>query len=193
MSSPDSPATPESPGPPVLPPLPPPDSHFLIAVEGWLELGDPREAAAEWNRLSEEGRRHPAALERRWQILARQEAWDEAVGAAEELVALLPGLAAGWLHHAYALRRARRGGLNAAWNVLHAAAEKFPTEDVIAYNLACYATQLGRPDEGWEWFLRAQQISDDAVAIRQMGLRDQDLEPLWPRIRELPAAGEGGK
>lgn len=185
--SPADPPEPPIPSPsPGLAPIAPPDSHYLVAVEGWLELGNPREAAAEWERLSPEGRRHPAALERRWQILARLEAWDAAVETAIHLTAAVPHLAAGWLHHAYALRRATHGGLPAAWEVLHAAAERFPDEDVVAYNLACYATQLGRPDEGWEWFLRALQISENAGTVRHMGLHDPDLEKLWSRIRGLP-------
>jgi tetratricopeptide (TPR) repeat protein len=165
--------------------LDPLDAHFLVAIEGWLELGNPREAAREWERISPPGRRHPAALERRWQVLARLQAWDDAVEVAAALIEALPHRAAGWLHHAYALRRATRGGLPAAWEALHSAAERFPDEDVVAYNLACYATQLGRPDEGWEWYLRAVQISGATGQIRQMALLDPDLEPLWPRIRGL--------
>ena len=167
------------------PPLAASDSHCLLAVEGWLELGNPREAAAEWEKLTPAGRHHPAALERRWQILAHTQSWDEAVEVAGSLITALPDVAAGWLHRAYALRRSPQGGLGAAWDALYPAAQRFPKEEVVAYNLACYATQLGRADEGWEWFLRALQITADSKAIRRMGLEDVDLKPLWPRIRGL--------
>ncbi len=165
--------------------LEPPDTFVLSACQGWMELGNPGEAAAEWSRLSPAGRRHPLSLELHWHILAHLESWDEAAQAAETLVACAPESSTGWLHRAYALRRAREGGLEQAWAALHPAAELFPEQDTIAYNLACYATQLGRPDEGWEWFLRALQITGTARDLREMGLADQDLAPLWERIRAL--------
>lgn len=167
-------------------PLDAPDRHHLAAAEGWFELGNPEESALEWERLSPVGRRHPAALEVRWQLLARAGDWDGAAGVADQLVAGAPDVSVGWLHRAYALRRAREGGLERAWAALRPAAERFPEEDIIAYNLACYATQLGRPDEGWEWFLRAMQISGDPKRVRRMGLMDDDLAPLRDRIRGLP-------
>lgn len=162
-----------------------PDRHYLAAAEGWFELGNPKEAELEWKRLSASARRHPAALELRWQILACQGDWDRAVKVAEDLVSRAPELCSGWLHRAYALRRASKGGLELAWEALHPAAEQFPEEDIVAYNLACYATQMGRTDEGWEWFLRAMQISSRPSAVREMGLKDKDLLPLWTRIRGL--------
>ncbi len=53
---------------------------------------------------------------------------------------------AGWLHRAYALRRVANGGLPQAWDALLPAAEKFPGEPVIAYNLSCYACQMQQLD-----------------------------------------------
>lgn len=166
-------------------PLEAPDPHYLSAAEGWLGLGNPKEAAAEWDRLSPDGQRHPAALEIRWQIFARVADWDGALEVARALVVAAPDECVGWLHRAYALRRATTGGLEQAWDALHPAADKFPEEDVVAYNLACYATQLGRPDEGWEWYLRAVQISGDGKRVKAMALRDDDLKPLWERIQAL--------
>jgi tetratricopeptide (TPR) repeat protein len=164
------------------------DQHYLLAAEGWLELGNAYEAHAEWERLSPAAKEHVAALELRWQILARLGQWDTAVEVAEKLVASAPELCAGWLHRAFALRRATGGGLERAWSALRPAADHFPEEDLVAYNLACYATQMGRLDEGWEWFLRAVQITDDSRRLRRMGLKDADLKPLWPRIRGLRPA-----
>lgn len=171
--------------PATMEPLDRTDEIHLSAAEGWFELGNAFEASAEWDLLSPSGRRHPNALEVRWQILARLGDWATAVQVADELVTQAPDSCNGWLHRAYAIRRAPRGGLEKAWEALHPAAEKFPDKDLIAYNLACYATQLGRLDEGWEWFLRAQQIGKDARLMRQMALKDDDLKPLWVRIRGL--------
>lgn len=168
-----------------LPPLEPPDTFTISACQGWLELENTEEAAAEWEQLSPAGRRHPAGVELRWHILARRCQWDEAVEAGDELVATMPESSAGWLHRAYAIRRAKTGGLQQAFDALHPAAALFPEEDTIAYNLSCYLTQLGRPDDGWEWFLRSVQISKEPDRVKKMALADPDLEPLHKRVREL--------
>ena len=60
------------------------------------------------------------------------------------LIAAAPDRAVGWLHHAYALRRATGGGLLAAFNALSPVADKFPDEATIPYNLACYTCQMQR-------------------------------------------------
>lgn len=166
-------------------PIQPPDTMILAACEGWLELGNPAEAALEWEQLSRSAKDHPAALELRWHLLARSEQWADAVLVGDALVACAPESCAGWLHRAYAVRRAPDGGLAQAWEVLRPAADLFPTEETVAYNLSCYATQLARPDEGWEWFLRALQISSDPERLKRMGKRDEDLLPLRERIQAL--------
>lgn len=165
--------------------LDPADRHVLSAVQGWLLLGLPEEAAAEWSRLTPPGRVTPAGLHLRWQTLAALRDWEQALRAADELVMRHDDDPAGRLFQAYALRRVPGGGLEHAWRVLHAAAAKFPEVDVIAYNLACYAAQLGRADDAWEWYLRAIQLTGDHAALAAVALADDDLEPLWPRIREL--------
>ncbi len=165
--------------------LEPSDRHHLSAVEGWFELGNLHEAMVEWERLSPHARRHPVALELRWRLHAQRGEWDRALEVAEEMVTRAPELRHSWLHRSYAMRRAPGGGLEKAWAALRPAADRFPDEELIAYNLACYATQLGRLDEGWEWFLRAMQITGDGRRIRRMALVDEDLQPLWERIRGL--------
>jgi tetratricopeptide (TPR) repeat protein len=165
----------------------PADLHRLRAVEGWLMLGLPDAADEEWRGLSPDARTRPEALELRWELCAARADWPAGLAAADELAARHPDLPAGWLHQAYALRRVAGGGLERAWAVLHEAAEKFPDVDVIAYNLACYAAQLGREDDAWEWYLRALQLTGDHGRLHGLALRDADLAPVWPRIRELRA------
>lgn len=166
-------------------PIDPTDTRRLSAAEGWLELGNAFEARAEWDALSPVAQEQPAALDLRWQILARIGDWTEAAQVAERLVLRAPDLSAGWLHRSYAVRRAPHGGLQQAWNVLLPAAQKFPKDETVAYNLACYATQLGRPEDGWSWFLKALDITQDSSRLRAMALRDGDLRPLWDQIRDL--------
>ncbi|MDW8309781.1 MAG: hypothetical protein RMK20_10450, partial [Verrucomicrobiales bacterium] len=90
----------------------------------------------------------------------------------------------GWLHRAYALRRATGGGLERAWEALRPAADRFPREPIIPYNLACYACQMGRLDEARQWFVRALRVGDRAT-LKDMALHDDDLRPLWNEISGL--------
>jgi hypothetical protein len=89
------------------------------------------------------------------------------------------------VHRAYSLRRVPNGGLQLAWAALRPAFDKFPKEELIAYNLACYASQFGRLEEAWEWLHRAMEAAGDVGRIKKRGLADPDLEPLWPRLGEL--------
>ena len=82
------------------------------------------------------------------------------------------------------LRRAPAGGLRPAREALLPAAEMFPEEPVIPYNLACYACQLERLEEARVWLRQAMQIGEKK-AIQQMALADEDLKPLWPEVIEL--------
>jgi hypothetical protein len=107
--------------------------------------------------VSEGGRRHPVALELRWQILARLGDWERARDVGEALIALVPDSCEGWLHRAYALRRCVQGGLEQAWEALHPAADRFPEEEVVA--TTCLLRPSSDAPTRWEWFLRALQIS----------------------------------
>lgn len=162
--------------------LEPPDAFALSAALGWLELGSPTEALAELDQVTPANQSHPGVLEVRWAVLAELKSWAPALAAATELVRVAPENPSGWLHRAYALRRAPEGGLDQAWEVLLPAAEKFPKEPVIAFNLACYACQRQRLDEARAWLHRATDIGE-AKEIRQMALADPDLKPLWPEIQ----------
>src|SRR5262249_26290660 len=103
----------------------------------------------------------------------------------EMLISVAPDRSSGWVHRAYALRRVKQGGLPLAWAALRPAFEKFPREEVIPYNLACYAAQFGRVDEAWEWLQKTIQAAPDASRIKERALADPDLQPLWDRIRGL--------
>jgi len=99
-------------------------------------------------------------------------------------LATAPDGCAGWLHQAYALRRVSGGGLSRAWEALLPAAEKFPGQPVVAYNLACYACLMQQLDLARHW-LRQAIKTGGKDAIRKMALADDDLKPLWEEIRQL--------
>ncbi len=160
----------------------PPDIHHLRAALGWLGLGNCAEAGAELDQVSAENRRHPEFLEVRWQWCAKAERWDTGVAVAEEMLSVTPEESGGWLNRAYALRRTKGGGLPTAYAALRPAADKFPKQPLICYNLACYCCQMERLPEAREWFGKALKLGEARV-IRKMALADADLEPLWGEIK----------
>jgi Flp pilus assembly protein TadD len=165
-------------------PLQPPDTFFVNAAAGWLGLGRPDEAAAELDRVSPAAQAHPDVLEMRWATCAGQSHWDAAVKVAEQILAVAPERPTGWLHRAYALRRAPGGGLQRAWDALRPAADRFPNEPIIAYNLACYACQMGQLDEARAWLQRALETGD-RDRLKEMALHDEDLAPLRDELQQL--------
>jgi Flp pilus assembly protein TadD len=165
--------------------LEPPDTHHLKAAIGWLELGNHSEAGEEIARVSATNLNHPDVLEVRWAICAEGSSWDAAEEVAKALVAVAPERASGWVHRAYAARRAVNGSLAQAEKLLLEALHKFPKESVIPYNLACYAAQRGRLDDAWNWLHKAMEVEGDVKTIKQRALGDTDLKPLWERIRKL--------
>jgi hypothetical protein len=160
----------------------PPDSHHYNAACGWLELGNRVEAWSELALISPENQLHPAVQDLRWSLCAAEKKWDAAFRVAQEIIAAVPGDPSGWLHCAYALRRMEGGGIDQAWRFLLPVAEKFPTEPVIAFNLACYACQLNQLPDARTWLQRASEIGGEKE-IKMMALADDDLKPLWSEIR----------
>jgi tetratricopeptide (TPR) repeat protein len=164
--------------------LEPPDRFRLSAAEGWLELGNLAEAQTELEQISAPLQDHPDVLEVRWEWLAVQHRWQEALEAGRRLLELAPDRITAWLHHAYALRRAPEGGLRAAWEALAPALEKFPKIETVSYNLACYACQLKQLDAARTLFQRAIAVGKKEH-LKHIALNDRDLEPLWDEIRQL--------
>lgn len=165
-------------------PIEPPDLHYLNAAIGWLELGSPAEARAELDNISTVNQMHPDVLEVRCLVYAELKDWSAALASARALVERAPDRPSGWLHFAYALRRVPEGGLQKAWEVLRPAYDKFPNEPIIAFNLACYACQLGQLTEARRLLKRAFAVGD-TDKLKQMALTDPDLESLWPEIGSL--------
>ncbi|MGO8929042.1 MAG: tetratricopeptide repeat protein [Limisphaerales bacterium] len=164
--------------------LEPPDTHYLLAAIGWLELGNRAEARAELAQVSAAQQEHPDVLEVRWSIAAEQKCWEEGLQIAQTLLRRAPKRSSGWLHQAYALRRVPDGGVQKACAALLPAFDKFPKNETIPFNLSCYACQMGQLDAARDWLRRAIAIGGKEK-IRQMALKDCDLEPLWNEIRQL--------
>ena len=164
--------------------LQPPDSHFLRAALGWLELGNWREANEELERIAPALRAHPHVLLLRYEIYAKAGKWDGAAEIARALTDLQPQEAPFWIRCAYATRRMNGGSLEKSKEILSRAQRLFPTEPLIAYNLACYECQLGNLKLAREWLEKSFAIGG-AKELKLMALDDPDLEPLWAEVGKI--------
>jgi tetratricopeptide (TPR) repeat protein len=164
--------------------LEPSDIHCVLAASGWLDLKNPAEARNELDQVSAEAQKHPDVLEMRWMICENLGDWPGALVVSREIIQSIPEEASGWLHQSYALRRAAKDGLRHALKSLMAASHLFPEEPLVAYNLACYETQLGHLTEAWDWLLKANSLLGKKKLL-QLALSDPDLEPFRDRLRNL--------
>jgi tetratricopeptide (TPR) repeat protein len=158
--------------------LEPPDSIHLRSAQGWVEVGNPTEAAADLARVSPGLCEHPEVLEVRWQLAVQAKRWPEGLAVAECLCRLAPESPFGWIHRSYCLHELKR--TREAWDALLPIAERFPKEWLICYNLACYASRLGQLDEAQAWFQRALDRGDPR-AINRLASHDPDLIPMRER------------
>jgi len=163
-------------------PLPLQDQRHLDAAQGWLGLGDHLAAKEELDQISPDLRVHPSVLETRYQICAKTKSWDLAAEFARDVTKSLPNNPWGYFHLAFALHELKR--TQAAYDTLKPVVERFHGEWLMRFNLACYACQLGNLEESIMWLEQAMDLAGDHD-IRQMALEDNDLEPLWARIRVL--------
>ena len=158
----------------------PPDTHHLSAAIGWLELGNHLEANVELQRIDANLRAHPDVMEVRWQIYAKAKWWEACEDLAGAIIKLAPDRSSGWIYRAYSLRRVK--GLMAAWMSLLPAAEKFPNEWLISFNLSCYSCQLGNLENARKWLLQAFDKGDRAK-LKALALDEADLKALATEIK----------
>jgi len=162
--------------------LSPPDSHHLLAAQGWLELGNCVEAQAELDQIAAQFCKLPAVLGLRWHLCAATGKWADAVEIAGTHVQDCPDNPEGWIHRSYALHELKRTA--EARDQLLPAAKRFPREVLIRYNLACYECQLGNLKAAMLRLTQALAL-DRTNQIRRNALGDPDLKPLWPVIRKM--------
>lgn len=162
--------------------LEPPDSHFVQAAAGWLELGLPLEAASELARLPASARLHPDVLTLEWDLAARHGRWVEALDIALRLLEADHERPTGWINRSYALHELAR--TQEAHQALLDALPKFPAVGIIPYNLACYACQMGRLDEARTWLRQAME-RDGRQTVVDRAREDRDLAPLKPELDRI--------
>ena len=163
-------------------PLEQADRFHLNAAAGWLGLGDIDSAEEELNQISPPMRAHPEVLLTRSEIYFTAQKWETLLPLAEMLLQQAPELDQVWLNRSYALHELKR--TQAAFDQLLPAAEKFPRQWLIRYNLACYCAQLGQLEEAMQWLNGAITLTSKKE-IKAMALDDPDFEPLQKEIQAI--------
>lgn len=153
----------------------------LRAAEGWIELGLLEEARVELAEIGPELRNGADGLEVQWRLFSELGQWDAAFAVAEQAVELHPDSEAGWIHRSYAARRRPTGGVEFARSLLLEAIPRFPKSAILYFNLACYSARLGEPEEAWVWLTQSVDLVGWRI-VCEMGLKDSDLESLWPQL-----------
>ncbi len=113
----------------------------LSHIRGYLELGMLAEAAAEFSHVDEGAHGESEVLKVSLCLFHEQEDWPATRRVAAQLCQREPSNSAWWITFAYATRRAEN--LEAAEDILLAAAKLHPNEATIQFNLGCYACQRG--------------------------------------------------
>ena len=148
------------------------ERHIQAAV-GYHELGLPLEALDELAQLGAEAAARSEVLTVRVVVLQTLGMWDQMETAARTLCERQPDEGQWPISLAYAIRRAH--SLPEALIVLEAAAERFPEEAIIHFNLACYHAQLGDLETARRRLREAVRL--DPVC-QKMAQNDPDLLPL---------------
>ena len=152
----------------------PPDSRYVDAAKGWCELHAFLEAEAELDKIDPKFRAHHSVLEVRWQVCANLGKWDGALDIANAIVTITPDCASGWIYKASSLNELNRH--REAYETLRTAAERFASDEIIRYDLACVCCASNRVDEARTWLVRAIAAGGDQVKRR--ALEDPDLKPV---------------
>ena len=145
------------------------------AAHRWLDLDNHEEAFEELEKIDAPLRGHPDVLEVRWNIYAAAKKWEYCVEIGGALVRLVPQQTAGWICRSFALHELKR--TQEAYDALKPALDTFKDEQLIWYNMACYACVLGNKTEARELLDKAIELGGNAVKVQ--ALNDPDLLGVW--------------
>jgi tetratricopeptide (TPR) repeat protein len=151
-----------------------PDTRILTAAEGYCELGMYMEAWNELEHLAADERATGPVVKLRLAILVGLKHWSSTAVLAQSFVAKGCRDPDVYIAGAYCIRRCRT--LAEAKEFLLQGEQHNPECSTIHYNLACYAAQLGEPDDAKQRLERAIKLEP---RYRAAALEDEDLEPLW--------------
>ena len=163
-------------------PLGRPDALHLKAAEGWLELGNWREANKELDCIAAEIRAHPDVLHIRTQVYAKAGQWEMSREVARALVVMVPENASGWILLATSQHKLHQ--TSEAERTLVSAIERFPRNETVLFELARFACVLNDIEAAWKWLERAFDAAN-SPALKLRALNDPDFKPLWNDISEV--------
>ena len=99
----------------------------------------------------------PDVLEVRWLIYQKVENWELCKDIGTALVKLAPERITGWIDRfLFALHEMKR--TQEAYDALKPALDTFKKEQLVWYNMACYACVLGNKDEARELLSKAIEL-----------------------------------
>jgi Flp pilus assembly protein TadD len=154
--------------------------RHVLASSGYLELGMLDDAALVLEEIAPEDKNRNEVLGARVNLYMVAKKWDMAAAVASHLVKVEPENEAWWIGLAYSIRRSE--GVEKAEAILLRAQAIHPKVAMIAFNLACYASVIGRMEEAKKRLRDAIALDKD---IRRLAIDDEDLKPLWDWIRSL--------
>ena len=163
----------------MIKPLQPPDTRYVEAAEGWIELGNNEAASDELEQIAPANRAHPDVLQLRWRIYADALKWDACLDIATALTTKTPERPFGWIHRAHSLHRL--GLTQEAKDLLLSVVSGFESNTTIPYHLARYCCGLGQTDQAKQWLGKALLVAADigeVERVRNMALEDPALESL---------------
>ncbi len=146
----------------------------LMAADGYLTLGMPREALREVQNIPPAWRNDSAVLRARIRILLHLRHWRRAEWLAGEGSRIHPRENEFLVQRAFALHQQKRG--NEAVEVLLNAPEWLRRTGILHYNLACYEAQLGDLRIARQCIRAAIELN---AAFRKNARTDPDLQALW--------------
>lgn len=161
------------------------DRMRLNAAVGWLGLGNPLEAEKELEQITPSMRLHPDVLEVRYDICAMAKRWKQCADVAETIVERTPNSLFGWIRRSFALHELK--STKEALEKLRPAAELWPDDITIRYNLACYECVLGNASNAILRLAEAFNLARRQRCFDQWRLAaagDPDLKPLWDNLED---------
>ena len=139
------------------------------------------DAANALEEIAPEDRIRKEVLGARVDLYMAANKWDMATAVASHLVKVEPEEAGWWINLAYATRRYE--SIEKAETILLRARDLHHDNALVEFNLACYASVAGRPEEAKTRLRHAIELDKE---IRRLALDDDDLQSLWAWITEPP-------
>jgi hypothetical protein len=155
--------------------------RVMQRADGFLDLMLWERARAELENLPAEWRESLLHYQLLLRLAFGEEDWKSAAAWADALRKGDPNVPDYWVQFAYATRREH--DIGTAREILVEAIEKFPSEPVIPYNLACYACSTGDIHLARKYLRAAFGLEQ---GYRDLALEDEDLESMWDEIEDIP-------